>query len=216
MVPNILQLKQREGWWWPEEDVHCNRAVLHEWEEKGEYALSLCKKKEVCIQAGGNVGIFPAKLAEHFDSVYTFEPDNDNLRCFEKNNIPDNVMMYWGGLGDESGQGEIASKDDKNCGATQIRKGTGFPMYTIDRLNLPVDLIWLDIEGYEYKALLGGMETIKKYKPVIIVENKGLMPEFPSSWEGSEEFVKWMETLGYTRVRRMMRDDFYIVSEVGG
>ena len=33
------------------------------------------------------------------------------------------------------------------------------------------DLIKIDVEGYENKVLLGAIKTIKKYKPVIYVEN---------------------------------------------
>jgi FkbM family methyltransferase len=44
---------------------------------------------------------------------------------------------------------------------------------TIDSLTLNEDnivLIKLDIEGYEYQALLGSEDTIKKYHPYIIIE----------------------------------------------
>ncbi len=37
----------------------------------------------------------------------------------------------------------------------------------LDRL----DFIKLDIEGYEQFAILGGLETIKKFKPVITLES---------------------------------------------
>lgn len=33
-----------------------------------------------------------------------------------------------------------------------------------------IDLIKIDVEGYEYKVLLGAKETLKKYNPVIIIE----------------------------------------------
>jgi len=45
----------------------------------------------------------------------------------------------------------------------------------IDDLNLKPDLIKLDIEGYEYKALLGAVKTIKKFKPIIYIENPSIV-----------------------------------------
>ena len=45
----------------------------------------------------------------------------------------------------------------------------------IDNLNLKPDLIKLDIEGYEYKALLGSVKTIKKFKPIIYIENPSIV-----------------------------------------
>jgi len=41
----------------------------------------------------------------------------------------------------------------------------------IDDLNLKPDLIKLDIEGYEMKAILGAAKTINKFKPLIYIEN---------------------------------------------
>ena len=43
---------------------------------------------------------------------------------------------------------------------------------TIDDLKLEkLDFIKLDIEGYEQFAILGGLESIKKFKPVITLES---------------------------------------------
>jgi hypothetical protein len=36
-------------------------------------------------------------------------------------------------------------------------------------------LIKLDIEGYEYKAFLGAVKTIKKFKPIIYIENPSIV-----------------------------------------
>ncbi|WP_249164013.1 FkbM family methyltransferase, partial [Bradyrhizobium liaoningense] len=42
---------------------------------------------------------------------------------------------------------------------------------TLDELNLPrVDFIKIDIEGMEMEALAGARETIKKYRPILLIE----------------------------------------------
>ena len=53
-------------------------------------------------------------------------------------------------------------------------KGRGFvkiKVKTIDSLGYTdVDFIKLDVEGHEYKCVVGAEQTIRKYNPVIIVE----------------------------------------------
>lgn len=45
---------------------------------------------------------------------------------------------------------------------------------TIDSLNLDtLDFIMLDVEGAEFRALKGGLETIQRCRPIIQIEDKG-------------------------------------------
>ena len=41
---------------------------------------------------------------------------------------------------------------------------------TIDEMNLQPAAIKIDIEGYEHEAIQGGINTIKKYEPILMVE----------------------------------------------
>lgn len=202
-------MEKHNGWWFPDGNLATAQAIFHEWDEKNKYVLSLVKDKRTCIQAGGNVGVFAKRLANSFNKVITFEPMPENLECLKENKMSDNVEIMEGALGDKIGYAHIDSTIPNNCGATQVAEGGDIPMFTIDSLEEPVDLIWLDIEGYEYKALQGAMETIDKYNPVIVIENKGLIQGFGGDLNGSIKFVEWMSSIGYKRQRRIMRDDIY-------
>ena len=63
--------------------------------------------------------------------------------------------------------------------------------------DVPVDLIALDVEGFEYKALLGAKETIEKFHPVIIAENAD-----------TDEFRKLL--VGYNLVDKSVRDSIWV------
>ena len=41
---------------------------------------------------------------------------------------------------------------------------------TLDEMNLYPGAIKIDIEGYEYEAIQGGQNTIKKYEPILMIE----------------------------------------------
>ena len=83
----------------------------------------------------------------------------------------DVLYVPLGSNGERGGLNCIAKNPNgrlniKNCDKIKIKTDT------IDNLFLDkkVDFIKLDIEGFEYYVLLGGLETIKKYKPYILIE----------------------------------------------
>lgn len=137
-------------------------------------AITLCAETKVCIQAGGNVGVWASYLSERFDVVYTFEPDCENFDCLSLNlQGIHNIVKFQAALGDTKGCVEMTG-DKNNCGAYQAVLGGIVPIIRIDDLGIDPDLIVLDIEGMETEAFMGAMETIERCKPVIMFEDKGL------------------------------------------
>ena len=82
-------------------------------------------------------------------------------------------------------------------------------METLDSLDLiHVDFMKLDCEGFEENVLRGGVETITKWKPVVIVEQKRDMANrFGLPLLGAVDFLK---TLGY-KVAEEISGDFIMV-----
>ena len=52
-----------------------------------------------------------------------------------------------------------------------LYKKTKININKLDSFNLQPDIIKIDIENYELKIILGAIKTIKKYKPIILIEN---------------------------------------------
>ena len=134
--------------------------------------------KGVVVQAGGNCGFYVKQYAQLFNVVYTFEPDPLNFYCLNLNVTERNVIKFQACLGEKH---EMVSLGNylNDSGSTHVKNGPGeqsvVPTMLIDDLNLSsCDLIHLDIEGYELFALKGAIETIKKFKPVIVYENPGV------------------------------------------
>lgn len=203
-VPDT-EIVEIDGIWWPSKDRMC-RYYHDKTSSDIDYLLAECGNK-VAIQAGGNVGLWPKEMAKHFDKVHTFEPDALNFECLLKNCPEDNIMAYPYALGDKSSMGSL-ERVSYNCGAHFIKEGDEFPIVTIDSLILEAcDLIQLDIEGYELKALKGAQKTIEKFHPVIMVEDKGLSNKYGSLMG---DIGKWLEQFGYKIHSEPHRDIIFI------
>lgn len=167
-----------DGLWWPDSDVRARPAIVSECRQALPVVLPLVKEKRVCVQAGGNVGVYPLALAEHFETVITFEPDAENYDCLAINADKPNIHRWWGALGKEQGQCSVVPTEMDNCGAHKTVPGSAVWVDTIDSISLDAcDLIWLDIEGAEADAIKGAMATIEKFSPIIVLEEKGHGPK---------------------------------------
>jgi len=202
-----MAVAQHDGFYWPAEDDHCHKVIHGELGDIDE-ALRFVRKFDVAVQAGGNVGVWAAKMAKRFKTVWTFEPDPDNYACLVKN-VPDNVQHMRAGLGDRMANVGMTLFPD-NCGAHYIDGPGDIEIITLDGLSLPAcDYLCLDVEGYEPKALCGAKETIARYRPVIQIEEKGLSERYYGIRKGEAE--RWLEReFGY-RVAKKVRKDVILV-----
>jgi FkbM family methyltransferase len=209
LIPHVAALLESpqgeikiDGLWWPSDDVHTRQAVLGTLDDLSQY-IGQCAERRVAVQAGGNVGVWPKRLAEHFQHVITFEPDPRNWACLVRNVREPNVLGFNVALGERAGEVSI-HHDDQNCGASYVEPGDTVKVKTLDEFELDwCDLLQLDVEGFEFKALRGARQTIERCSPVIVVELKGLGDRYG---DPDERVVEWLSELGYTRVGDAHRD----------
>lgn len=169
------------------------------------FAAAYCRERRVVVQAGGNCGVWPRRMAEMFGTVYTFEPDAQNFTALAVNTADlRNVFRFQAALGDGPDFVDL-ERNTINCGAHYISGPGPIPVMRIDDLALPAcDLIYLDIEGYELKALNGAAQTIAAHRPVIAVEDKGLSDKFGSA-QGEIE-AQMAQRFGYRVAERVRKD----------
>lgn len=196
--------REDNGLLWPAADPKAPR-ISRESVNDIAIAVRYCRDRRVAVQAGGNCGVWPRRMAETFGTVYTFEPDAQNFTALAVNTADlQNVIRFQAALGDEHGFVDLERRT-VNCGAHYIDGPGPIPIMRIDELGLPAcDLIYLDIEGYELKALRGAVQTIAEHRPVIAFEDKGLSDKFGSA-QGDIE--KWLATdFDYRLAERVRRD----------
>lgn len=190
------------GYFWPPDiGDRWEHALAHV--ASVEVGLSFCRSKRTAIQAGGNVGLWPARLAQVFTRVLTFEPDAVTRACLERN-VPEHVVVSPAALG--MGPGRCGWKH-KDLGSHRVvEQGDTVPLVAIDSLDLrDLDFLQLDVEGYEGHALQGGLETIDRCHPVIQVELRGQSERYGQSDQAVRAFLSG---LGYRQVATAPGSDF--------
>lgn len=210
-------MKSFQGIWFPDHETH-----LQGWMEKagevidgkGTYqikklraATGICKAHRTAVDIGGHVGLWSMHLAKMFNTVMAFEPVAEHAECFVKNVIEPNignVILNNRALGEKPGSISIHTSVGSS-GDSWVEGEGDIPMITLDSLELDeVDFIKADCEGYEYFALLGAEQTIKRCMPAIIVEQKpGRAQKFGLH---ETQAVTYLKSLGYRLVREMGGD----------
>ena len=221
-------MKKLNGWWVidTENDNGLSNWSPEEWQNHMaeftvEYFLPDKDKRRTCIDIGGNVGQMSIGFSKYFKEVHTFEPCPPFYDCLNKNLEEygvTNTISYNTGLSDKPSSLYYKMKYDR-CGTSrfmkeeEIEKGhhliksnknfefKKLDVNTLDSYNFQdVDLIKIDVEGWEPYVLAGGLETIKTWRPVVVAEwhNKiGILEEI---------FTPLDYVLTYKR-----RSDFYYV-----
>lgn len=153
-----------------------------------QYMIDNCGNGSI-IHAGTYFGDFLPALGNLNNTIFAFEPMYENYCCalttlslnFDSNN---SIKLFNAGLSDHDGLGNIVFKDERgqNLGGTSRISSSNNETF-IDEINLiTIDnntfiqntehcsIIQLDVEGHEEKVLKGALETIKKHKPILILE----------------------------------------------
>ena len=197
-------MKLVEGWHVPEIDECCINAILVELPDLNA-SYQFVKDFRTVIQAGGNVGVFPASMANRFERVITVEPDFVNYQALLLNTKGIvNIEHAQAAFGDKEGRAAVDHPYPENIGAHQLKAGNEVRVMPIDYFMVhDCDFIQLDVEGYEHLALLGAEQTIKQTYPVITLELKGFGLRYGYS---DEDTISLLQSWGYEIVGRVNRD----------
>ena len=142
-----------------------------------EEVLSLLPKGRIAIDGGANVGAYARLLASHFDIVHAFEPSPDTFEALRRNiedwGLSHRVITHEEALSDSADKVALGLKRGGRSVSRRISGPGNLPAITIDALELRnVDLIKLDIEGYEFRALTGARATLQRCQPAVMFEDK--------------------------------------------
>lgn len=176
---------------------------------KFEAALPFCRYARTAIDVGAHCGLWTTQIAQYFLRVEAFEPLEihhpfwmKNAGWKKTNNLHKVALGAGpGSVGINIVEGETGKSHVSGDGDIEVR--------TLDSYEFEdVDFIKIDVEGYEYHVISGAMETLKKWRPVVIVEQK---PGHAGRYNlGDLSAVALLELLG-AKVRKEIVGD-YIMS----
>lgn len=183
---------------------------------EGDFTLvfgALASQAAVILDVGANMGLYSLLGASKNPSarVYALEPEPHNLEAIRRNlraNRLDNVTPLPLGLGDRQDtvilRLEGLSENAAGTGHHVVNQGEGLPILVADLDSLiaaglvqPPDLIKMDIEGYEFKALKGMRRLLLEHHPDLLIEVHPAI--LPKHGESVEEMEAFLAALGYHR-----------------
>jgi FkbM family methyltransferase len=175
-----------------------------------ECALTFVEKFDVAMDVGAHIGTWTVRLARDFKQVYAFEPAPDTYECLSKNcESYANISLSQSAIGAYGGYGRLDNDPTRqgNTGARILRgiKGEGsVKVSTLDSFGLKVlDFLKIDVEGYEIGVLQGGVQTLRRCRPVVLLECKEFVPP---RYGGVMAAVKFLGALGFTKVGGIRND----------
>lgn len=186
------------------------------------YMRENCGKGDI-VHAGTFYGDFLPGLSSALSKnawIWAFEPNYESFRCAQitiiLNDIK-NVNLKNYGLGERESTKRFRTRRPSGefmGGGSEIIKDDDPWDGTIVNINIksldtcvPTDrhisIIQLDVEGYEEQALKGSILTIKRCKPILILEDETDSTE--DNW-----FRDNIKSLGYSRVDQLHNNKVFI------
>lgn len=165
-------------------------------------AMKFVTQRRTAIDIGGHVGLWSWQFAKDFARVVAFEPMPEHQECFKVNTAgQNNIILHPVALGEAPGRVHIATRTPGSSGDTTVSpegKGVEVPLHTLDEFELnEVDFLKVDCEGFELFVMRGGIETLKRNKPVIIIEQKPETGMAKTFGIGVKDGVEFLKSLGY-------------------
>jgi hypothetical protein len=163
--------------------------------------IELTKDKKTLLDIGSQFGSFSFSfLGNSSDKkAYAFDPGINPFLCttqIKHINKLDNFHVFNFLIGNKN---EIVSCFSEQLQSLALPGNDIRMMFTIDTicqlLDINPDVIKIDIEGNEYQALKGMINTITNFKPIIFIE---VHPKFLRNYENSvDDVLSFVESINY-------------------
>lgn len=151
------------------------------------HMFAVCRNFRCAVDVGTNHGFYAYRMAQRFAQVFAFEANTQvdyDIRHYKKPNI----RFFPYGLSDSNRIADLNIPVHKGIPYTgwasletrDLPFADSFDQVRVELQQLDdqpfvrettVDLIKIDVEGHELEVLKGGLQTIRRDRPVLIIED---------------------------------------------
>ena len=161
----------------------------YKWEEHNHEIIDkYVTPDSVCVEVGSHIGSISVKLSKSCKKLYCFEPLKESFELLSQNlsmNECNNVVLHKIGLSNKNelsnidfisnnnpgGSGLYYNSQKVNSDIIELKDKYLIELITLDSLNIDkLDYLKIDVEGYEKNVIEGCYESIKRFKPYIVME----------------------------------------------
>ena len=206
-----MNIEKINDFWVPSNDIH-----IEDWKAGKPFTQNKCLNRfleylrttkqhmNTVIDVGAWCGTWSKAIEPFAKKVIAFEPDSVHFECLQRNCVV-NCDARMEAVGSELKQ--ISLTEDNFTQAKRIDKQGNINMTTLDKLQIKdVDMIKIDVEGYEMEVLKGAEQTLNSVKYLMIELNNNTK-KYGSS---NLEIEKHIGGLGYqTRISHWPDKVFY-------
>jgi len=162
-----------------------------------KHLQNILQPRWAVVDIGANIGYYALMEAKKCKEVYAIEPGPDCYQALRANvvlNNYHNVTTHRLAIGDRERVARLSLSDFSEWHkiALDSKGGIEVQMTTLDSFlkGKKVDLVRMDVEGYEFNILKGMQKTIEKSNPILLVEtHKKLLEEYGSSLQQFYELL---------------------------
>lgn len=217
------------GWWLPKYDWQSiksagkpnkNRPVVRgrtAWQyDLIHNAVNMCPYRRTAIDVGAHIGWWSFWLQGSFANVCAFEPVPVHYKCLTMNTERINIRCWNSAVGDDDKplHMNVPEENSHNAhivgGAVAVAdEGIEVRCVPLDHFGFEnVDLIKIDVEGYETAVIQGARATIKRNRPLIVIEQAGHEEKYGQQRDAAMNALK--EYFGMVEVCDPVRSDYFL------
>lgn len=214
-----MKRDEATGIWLPDEEKHYLERTRHGrrfldgyQHDRIDFAARFCRRKRRALDIGANIGLLAMRMAREFEAVECFEPEPHAFECLQRNVSGLPVRCHAKAVGDRTGPCGVPRQDASGFTRGQVDPfGGDGEMVRIDDFGFTdVDLVKIDVQGYEPFVVKGAAETLMRCKPVVVVEVEDDAKLPVKFEEDAHAAVRWLRKRGW-ECRRVMSVDWIMV-----